>query len=260
MDSSAPRTARPRPDPPGLPGPKPKSPPCVIQPKRPVPRFIPMRVMTANVSRAPVSMASSQLGYAFHGRRPPGTRSLPSRRRLTCRAALVKSRCVPSAAVICWMACSSARLTPCPCPSCRRRRPCRRGRHRNAGDSVARPRGAPALQQRHRRREGARPVTPELFGRVISRVWSISGLRRHDLRPGARSRRARRASAWPSDGIRDVERDLGAAGRGAGSGTVLTSVPRQVAAAVGILIPSSVAATQSVQLTGIHLALSVDVP
>jgi len=43
----------------------------------------------------------------------------------------------------------------------------------------------------------------------------------------------------------------------AGSGTVLTSVPRQVAAAVGILIPSSVAATQRVHLTGIHLALSV---
>jgi hypothetical protein len=37
-------------------------------------------------------------------------------------------------------------------------------------------------------------------------------------------------------------------------------VPRQVAAAVGILIPSSLAATQSVQLTGIQLALSVDVP
>jgi len=34
-------------------------------------------------------------------------------------------------------------------------------------------------------------------------------------------------------------------------------VPRQVAAAVGILIPSSVAATQRVHLTGIHLALSV---
>jgi hypothetical protein len=46
---------------------------------------------------------------------------------------------------------------------------------------------------------------------------------------------------------------------GAGPGTVLTSVPQQVAAAVGILILSSVAATQSVQLTGIHLALSVDV-
>ena len=40
---------------------------------------------------------------------------------------------------------------------------------------------------------------------------------------------------------------------------VLTSVPQQVAAAAGILILSSVAATQSVQLTGIHLALSVDV-
>jgi hypothetical protein len=44
---------------------------------------------------------------------------------------------------------------------------------------------------------------------------------------------------------------------GVGSGTVLTSVPRQVAAAVGILIPSSVAAPQRVHLTGIHLALSV---
>jgi hypothetical protein len=39
---------------------------------------------------------------------------------------------------------------------------------------------------------------------------------------------------------------------------VHTSVPRQVA--VGVLILSSVAATQSVQLIGIHLALSVDVP
>ncbi len=36
-------------------------------------------------------------------------------------------------------------------------------------------------------------------------------------------------------------------------------MPQQVAAAVGIPILSSVAATQSVQLTGIHLALSVDV-
>jgi hypothetical protein len=36
-------------------------------------------------------------------------------------------------------------------------------------------------------------------------------------------------------------------------------MPQQVAAAVGIPALSSVAATQSVQLTGIHLALSVDV-
>jgi len=36
-------------------------------------------------------------------------------------------------------------------------------------------------------------------------------------------------------------------------------MPQQVAAAVGIPILSSVPATQSVQLTGIHLALGVDV-
>jgi MFS family permease len=44
-----------------------------------------------------------------------------------------------------------------------------------------------------------------------------------------------------------------------GLATGLTSMTQQVAITIGIPILSSVAATQSVELTGIHLALSVNV-
>jgi hypothetical protein len=69
-----------------------------------------------------------------------------------------------------------------------------------------------------------------------------------------------RTGAGPPEllGIRGVSGPRGCR-TWSGPGTGLTAMTQQVAAAVGIPVLSSIAATQSMELTGIHLALSVDV-